>query len=308
MELALAVMVIAVAFLMLREKNRESPGRVSVVIQNSDSARWTAFKYGLKMAAEDCDVELLVVNTEGALSASEEMKLIEREIDGGADAVIVQPVPGDDTEEMLKRIEQKVPVILIEGMGSAFPVVEPDHYDMGHSLGEELLKDYGGHLSGKTIGIVSESAVSKPVINRERGFLDALDGEGATLGWSASGSFGEEGEHSLEMFPGADIVIALDDSSLAAAGKCSAANNLHGAVVYGIGNSTEAVYYLDTGIAKCLIVPDDFNVGYQSLAEAAKKLGHPFRRIESRTVSYSVIRRDELFSKENQDILFTMSH
>ena len=31
------------------------------------------------------------------------------------------------------------------------------------------------------------------------------------------------------------------------------------------GNSTEAVYYLDTGIAGCLVVPDEFNVGYQSL-------------------------------------------
>ena len=36
-------------------------------------------------------------------------------------------------------------------------------------------------------------------------------------------------------------------------GEYAAANNLHGALVYGIGNSTEAVYYLDTGIVGCLV-------------------------------------------------------
>ena len=64
-------------------------------------------------------------------------------------------------------------------------------------------------------------------------------------------------------------MAALDDNSLTAAGECSASNNLHGAVVYGIGNSTEAVYYLDTGSVECLVVPDEFNVGYQSLTEMA---------------------------------------
>ena len=87
----------------------------------------------------------------------------------------------------------------------------------------------------------------------------------------------------------------------------AAANDLHGALVYGIGNSTEAVYYLDTGIAGCLVVPDEFNVGYQSLTEAAEILTHYFYKMHDRTVSYTVLRRDTLFSKENQEIIFTMS-
>ena len=71
----------------------------------------------------------------------------------------------------------------------------------------------------------------------------------------------------------ADFVIALDDESLVKAGTASEENNLHGAVVYGIGNSTEAVYCLDFGSAECLVVPDEFNVGYQSLTEVAESLG-----------------------------------
>ncbi len=104
-----------------------------------------------------------------------------------------------------------------------------------------------------------------------------------------------------------DFVIALDDNSFTMAGEYAAANDLHGALVYGIGNSTEAVYYLDTGIAGCLVVPDEFNVGYQSLTEAAEILTHYFHKMHDRTVSYTVLRRDTLFSKENQEIIFTMS-
>ena len=102
-------------------------------------------------------------------------------------------------------------------------------------------------------------------------------------------------------------MIALDDNSLTMAGEYAAANNLHGALVYGIGNSTEAVYYLDTGIAACLVVPDGFNIGYQSLAEAAQSLTRYLHKRKDRTVTYHVIRRDTLFSKENQEIIFTMS-
>ena len=104
-----------------------------------------------------------------------------------------------------------------------------------------------------------------------------------------------------------NIIAAFDDRSLTAAGKYSAANDLHGAFVYGIGHSTEAAYYLDTGSIECLVVPDEFNIGYQSLTQTAKKLGAYFYEMENQTVSYTVIRRDELFSPKNQEILFTMS-
>ena len=40
--------------------------------------------------------------------------------------------------------------------------------------------------------------------------------------------------------------LFLVDDSLTMAGECAAADSLYGAQIYGIGNSTEAVYYLDT--------------------------------------------------------------
>ena len=50
-------MVIVLAFVMLQEKNGRDLDKVSVIIQNSDDNQWSAFKYGLRMAAEDRKIE-----------------------------------------------------------------------------------------------------------------------------------------------------------------------------------------------------------------------------------------------------------
>ena len=293
-EAVLAAAAVVLAALMLLGNTGGNYDKISVIVQNSDDNQWAAFKYGLKMAAEDQEVEMFVVGTEGEMTVEEQERVIEQEIDNGADAVIVQPVPGEDTEAMLKRVENSVPVMLagstasLDKEASVLPVTEPDNYAMGQALAEELLEDYAGNLDGKTLGILTETDESEAAVNRRQGFCDVLQETGVRILWDVAGSFGLE-EH------------------LTSAGQCAAANDLHGAVVYGIGTSTEAVYYLDTGNVECLVVPDEFNVGYQSLAEVAASLQHHFRKVRNRTADFTVIRREELFSEENQELLFTMS-
>lgn len=312
-EIVLGVMVVILAFILIREKNGRDLKKISVIVQHSDDSQWSAFKYGLKMAAQDKGVDVFIVNTGKILTVEEELDIIRDEIENGADAVILQPAPGIDAEKSLKKIRNRVPVILVEcaaredGESSGIPAVKPDNYAMGRTLAEELLKDYSGSLEEKTLGIVMENSNSEADVSRRRGVEDALRGTGADVLWFVSDSFGENEENSLDKQSKVDIVIALDDSSLTAAGEYSLHNNLHGALVYGIGNSTEAIYYLDTEIVQCLIVPDGFNMGYQSVTAAAEGLGYPFFEVKSETVSYFVIHREELFSPQNQEIIFTMS-
>lgn len=312
-EAVLAVMVILMAVAMLMEKNSKQYRKISVVIQDAENTQWAAFRYGLKMAAQDHKVELVVASTPNVLTADEQISTIRREIELGSDAVIVQPVPGEDLEQQLKRIDKKVPVMLVQCTASMehdqslFPSVEPDHAAMGRALAEELAQDYCGNLSGKTYGILIKADEPQAMNSRKQGVEEILQDTGIECSWVGVDSSAQTGENPLEKKPEVDIVIALDDNSLIKAAEQAAANNLHGAVVYGIGNSMQAAYYLDTGSVECLVVPDEFSVGYQSLTEAAESLRGYFRRMKSRTVKYTVIRREELFEKKNQEILFTMS-
>ena len=301
-EAVLGTMVLFLAFLMLREKNVDKSYQISVIVENADDTQWSAFKYGLKMAAEDKGAEMVMVSTGASLSQEEEKKLIEEEIKNGADGVIVQPVSGEDTQQMLKKVGNKAEIMLVDDILSGiekFPVIQPDAYAIGKTLVEELLKDYGGNLEGKTLGILNGKEGLKSSAEKEKGFIEALQGTGAEIVWSDT--------QITENMPDVDFVIALDDNSLRAAGEMAAANNLHGAIVYGIGNSTQSVYYLDMGIAECLVIPDTFNIGYQSLTELVNKLEKAFYEYENQEISYTVMRKENMFSKENQEVIFTMS-
>lgn len=309
-EMVLGIAAAAVGMMMLWGQTSKSKDKVSVIIENSDDSQWTAFKYGLKMAAMDEELELSIVNTASELTVEEEEQLIVTEIQNGAAAMIVHAVDGSDAEEMLRGLEAKVPIVLVESAASQerseseLPVIQPDNYAMGEAIGQALLQDYGGSLKGKTIGIISADYASEAVLNRQKGLLDAIRDRGGKISWSALGMIKET---VVKEKPKVDFIIALDNNSVIAAGQAAAANNIHGALLYGIGRSTEAVYYVDKGIAECLVVPDEFSVGYESLREVGKRLDQYFYKIQDKTVSYTVMRQETLFTDMNQEILFTMN-
>lgn len=111
-ESVLAALLLLLVARMFWEMNGESRYKVAIVIQNSDSSQWASFQYGLKMAAQDQNIELSIPSTGGTLTVEEEKDLIEAELANGADAVIVQPAPGEGAEEMLKLLEKKPPSCL----------------------------------------------------------------------------------------------------------------------------------------------------------------------------------------------------
>ena len=74
-EAVLGTMVLFLAFLMLREKNVDKSYQISVIVENADDTQWSAFKYGLKMAAEgkdkvkELDINPVFITEDGAAIA-----------------------------------------------------------------------------------------------------------------------------------------------------------------------------------------------------------------------------------------------
>ena len=309
-EVILMIMVIGLALMMISGQNKKALDKVSVILENAGDSQWSALKYGLKMAAEEEGIELAVVDVKEGLDAEAQKKVFEREIEDGADALIVQPVLDKNDQEVLKKIEKRVPVMLVGYEAEKgetrydLPVIKEDNYEMGQALAEEMLKDFEGNIEEKKIGLLLASTDSNMLSSRECGFKDALEDKNANILELSLDSLLDREENTESKV---DIVIALDDSNLTAIGEYLASSQPHGELLYGIGQSTEAIYYLDKGIAECVVVPDEFNVGYQSLSEVARKLDHYFENMKKQTVSYSVIRKETLFSKENQELLLTMS-
>ena len=297
-ECILGCLLIGMIIFTVQKRQGQDLKRISVIIQNSDETQWSAFKYGLKMAAQDENVDVFIINPTQFQTAKEEMSAIQHEIDKGADALIIEPVADETLAEQLKKI--KVPVLLLSELSAApentskIPVAEPDHYEMGKRLVEELLKDNDGKLKQKKVGIFLSNNRSEAIKKREKGVQDALSetGEDAKL---------------LKQQEKVDYLFALDDRSLVEAGKAVKENEIYSSMIYGIGCSTEAAYYLDTGEAECLLVPDEFNVGYESLAELSHALKKMTYCVHGKVLSYTVLRKENLFSEKNQELLFKMS-
>ena len=291
-EAILGILVILVLGFIIYNKNGRDPEKIAVIIPDVDESQWSAFKYGLKMAAREYDADIVIISKDNMETANDEIEIINQEIVKGADAVIVKPIANRDEQQKLKQMKKSVPIMIVgdtltEGQ-SGLPTIEPDHYNMGADLAKKLLENYSGNLKGKKIGI-----------------YDTLKGSGAEILWSVSKENNSGEKTDLQTQRKVDIVIALDNASFVEAGEAAKDNDLYGAVLYGIGNSTEAVYYLDAGWAQCLVVPDEFDAGYESVAELTKKLHSYFYKMKDRQIAYTVLTRENLFLEENRNLLFT---
>ena len=128
------------------------------------------------------------------------------------------------------------------------------------------------------------------------------------LMWNVSGVSDTGEKINLQSQRKVDIVLAIDDASVVDAAKEASDNNLQGALVYGIGNSTEAIYYLDSGWAEALITPDEFAAGYKSVVGLVDMLrGSRKYSVEEKPVSYQLLTRKNLFDEENKKLLYAIS-
>ena len=56
-----------------------------------------------------------------------------------------------------------------------------------------------------------------------------------------------------------------------------------------------------------MLVPDEFNVGSESLVELSHALKKMTYYVHGKVLSYTVLRKENLFSEKNQELLFEMS-
>ncbi len=214
---------------------------------------------------------MVFTSTDIIHDAEEERALIAQELADGADALIIEPAPGKNTLAMIEQeARASVPTILVKSTGgdSDLSAITPDNYGMGQALGQMVLDDYSGNISGKTIGIINQNTDTEAAREREEGLYSVLGESGCEIIWYLHGLDEMENPSGvIQDQEKADFVIALDTTDLELAGELEKDRDIHGAIVYGIGSSTQSVYYLDFGHVEGLIFPNYLDMGYQSVME-----------------------------------------
>lgn len=312
-EILLAILTI---FLVRNIFSIEKPQkRVAVIVENSGDERWDTFINGMKQAADLQNIHLIICNTDEIEDAQEERSLIYEQLNNDIDALIIQAAPGYDVSEILEEVSLEKPVILVANDAltreieediqatSKFPKVMPDNYKMGYELGRELLRKNENDIKGKTVGIVSGVADTDSAKKRQRGLEDALDGSGCEIRWRVNAVYDQSIGTMVKEQEQVDFIAALETGALERLGEMTVDESLQGAVLYGISSSIKGVYYLDAGIIESLVMADEYYMGYYSVIEISRALGHNLYAIQNHTIDLKILHKEDIFTEENQKFL-----
>lgn len=292
-------------------KQVEKKYNVSVIVNDSNNDRWIVMREGLEQAAKDNGIQLNYVLTGAFTSLEEEQVLVEREKENGADGIIIQVVSSEDAYAVFENIEDSIAIMLLETdvePEGVYALTAPDNKSIGTLLATEVLERYGKNIQNKKIGILMGNQGQNSMKQRLEAVTDILQEAGADIIWTLSGVSGNRLEQLDEMQEkvSADIFISLGNTETEAAVDYFLAGGADKKQIrlYGVGCSEKAVYYLDKGMITALVVPNEFNMGYQSMDAVAKQLKQKANQIESIVIDSLVIDRDNLYEEENQKILF----
>ena len=278
--LFLYVLFLVVLFLMcstdliIREPEREIY-QIAVIIEDVRGDNYGNFRKGMEQAAAELNADVHFITLYEQSDVRQQLELMEREKQDGADALIVVPVD----ERQLAEKQMGIPVIFLhsgrtESTGSGSIVI--DYKKMGEELAQEMSK---GLEKSSPVLILTDPQKQN---SADRYFLDGAETVLMSGSYSVQkipkdeeGGFGalmQLPETEQEEMP---VLLAQNTEILTAmAGILSespeAAKRVRG--LYGRGSTLSVLNYLDRGQITGICVTDEFSIGYFSVSAAVRAL------------------------------------
>lgn len=306
----LSVILVYVSHGMVNAGKKQTYHSVAVILDDSSHDRWNALKKGLEQAAEENYIHLNIVFTGLFRDQEEECAAIRRELENGAEGIIVQVI-AQECQALFDETVGETPVVLLENdMGSAkgYAAVAPDQKKLGAAVADSVLSGEE-NLKGKSIGILTGNQRMQSQKMCLEGFLDTVKNGGAEIAWMLSGEEWDKMADSerFSQMEKADVVAALDNYATECAVAYLQENENISRKIYGEGRSEKAVYYLDKGYIEALVVPNGYYMGYRSVEVMAQKLKHKTTEEEKNQVDFLTVTRENLYDEDVEKVLFPIT-
>lgn len=290
------------AYGMVDQRKYDDYVAVSVIVNDSSNVQWDAFREGLEQGAEDNHVHLNLVSTGTFQNAQEEQIIVKREIDGEADGVIVEPYSSE--ADTILPTESTKPIVLVETSietDKLFTSVMTDHRKLGESLADAAIK--GGETR---VGILSGNQNQLGMRQRLEGAKKRLSEAGVEVSWVLSEKEFYKKIRNMEYFADnqVDAVVSLENNDTEKAVDLLFNDDSISWRIYGEGCSEKLVYYLDKGLIQELIVPNEYYMGYQSMAMAAQNIRYYTDKTDQIEVEFFEVTKENLYDEETSWILF----
>lgn len=279
--------------------------KISVIVYGNNADRWSTLKQGIDQGAADFGVEVNFVTMSSEYNPQEQEKLIEREINNGAEGIMLAVTDSKEMEDAVNRALLKVPVVTIEtGIENekSVPYISADNYSMGLNIGRSVILN--NNLEEK-IAILFSGNERKSVKDRYRGLRDCLKYTQNVMTIWEMGS----NDYSLTLFidkmmkeDPVDVIVALDDVGLESVVDVieESGNEIE---AFGIGSTDKIVYYLDKGTIKSIVFQNEFNMGYIGIHTVVNEIEGNKEVVDTR-IEYRAVNKKTMYVSDNQRLLF----
>lgn len=279
--------------------------KISVITRESSSEAIVNLQQGLEQAATDMDVEMSIVTLTKQNDAQEQQKLIQREINSGAEAIVIMPVENEELKKTIEKISEKIPVIYmansLQDTAVSATVLGQDE-EMGKELGRRI---FVKGVFNKKILILESSLQCDAICKREIALLSMLENRAKSI-FKQPFEFSDNSIQNLieiiqKVEP--DIIITLEPTVLDITAEAVQHLQKNHIMVYGFGMTTKTPSYIEKENVTASMIQNDFNLGYLSIYNAMEVLDKTKKKKEG-MIDYAFVNRQNMYTKENQRLLF----
>ena len=270
---------------------------ISFVVTGDNLDAWETMKSGAQTATLDTGSQATFLNSPVSAGAKGEIELIERQLNEGADYVIVASGFFEEVSGYVEENNLSGKVFFVKnGDTNIKNGIITDDYSLG--------QDYASFIMDKSsddnllILYTDESITNEKIIE---GLQDGFEGSGVNINLQHLKSDDDVITHvvSKEIIVGNyDGAIVLDSNILDAAVGVKGLSE-SGFHIYGVDDRQAAVYYLDSDLIKALACKDDYTIGFLAVKQVLSK--------EKEDVSaplYYIVEREDIYSEQYEKVLF----
>lgn len=270
---------------------------------------WVSMVNGAKAAAQELDINLVVMAPEHEVEFEKQQALIEEALLENPTAVVLCPCSISETYDYAVKIEEAgIPLVIVDSRmekdaGSC--VVSTDNIHAGKIMGEYMSEKM---TEQDYIGIVSHVKGISTAVEREQGLREGLgENESKIVDVVYSNSnydiAYDATQKMLTEHPEITMIAGLNEYSAVGAARAIKDMGRTDIMMIGFDSSLEEIKLLEEDVFDAIVVQYPFNMGYLGVLNAvqlAKGENVP-NEVDSGT---SLIKKEDLYKEENQKNLF----
>lgn len=311
-----SLLIISFSFLIgdtIEDKRSKKIYNICVITRVKNDESMMITKKGIDQAASDFRLTVKVINLSNNNDIDNQREIVDREIKNGVDAIILSPIDYNKSAKVVENASKKVPVILIEStvnLSNRVPTISCDNYKLGKDLAEEMKKM--GDM-GKKIAIIKNNFEPSSIKERYDGFMSIMkDVKNKYENWVITDDKDQSYYNQISnLLNNNDVDVIVTFSSIILENIAEVKKSLYNLKqkdlsikVYGTGSTSKIISFLEDKIINATAIQNEFNIGYLGVKSAVDKING--KNVRNGIISSTVINAENMYSKENQKLLFPL--